>query len=73
MSSGSSSSRGARLLSSQLKCRCGAVAMVGMTKSGDNAGMKVFGCPNWSVADCGFFQWVNVNNGVDADLRFMLF
>ena len=25
------------------------------------------------VGDCGFFQWVNVTNGIDADLRFKLF
>uniref|UniRef100_A0A803MKG1 GRF-type domain-containing protein n=1 Tax=Chenopodium quinoa TaxID=63459 RepID=A0A803MKG1_CHEQI len=61
------------LISSRVKCRCGAFAVVRMAKSGDNAGMKFFGCPNWPVGDCGFFQWVNVLNGVDAKLRFKLF
>uniref|UniRef100_A0A803MYZ1 GRF-type domain-containing protein n=1 Tax=Chenopodium quinoa TaxID=63459 RepID=A0A803MYZ1_CHEQI len=73
MSSESSSSRGAGLISSRLKYRCGAVAVVRMEKSGDNAGMKFFGCPNWPVGDCGFFQLVNVSNGGDAELRFKLF
>uniref|UniRef100_A0A803MES4 GRF-type domain-containing protein n=1 Tax=Chenopodium quinoa TaxID=63459 RepID=A0A803MES4_CHEQI len=73
MSTGSSSSRGGGLISSRVKCRCGAFAVVRMAKSGDNAGMNFFGCPNWPVGDCGFFQWVNVSNGVDAELRFKLF
>ena len=50
MSSGSSSSRGGGLISTRVKCRCGAFAVVRMAKSGDNAGMKFFGCPNWPVS-----------------------